>query len=496
MSYLPSFDYDLFISYAHVDNQPGGRRGWVHRFQEELVLRLDRRLGRIGAAKIWWDSQLDGSQVFGQKIRNTINRSALFLALTSEGYLRSDYCRDELNWFCEKAEAEPPTLIVGDRARVFNVLLDNIPHTRWPARYGGTNGYPFYDEEVGLPLETRRKPFDLQLNRMVKVICELLEAMRGAPEEEEEEEPFTVFIADTATTLRNVRSRLCNELQGKGVRIAERVPPPHPLREHEEAVAEKVKSADLCVHLLDAVPGTEIIDEPSRSYLETQAELSLAHARWQFVWVPSDLTAERIEVVEDEAHRNLLRRLEAGPAAAARDAGGYKFVRDLPSNISNNILERIEQIRKERAAAQPAAAGEPLAALVATHFKDQQYVMALSSFLLQQQVIPLINREEDSPKKNLEYFESQLRKASLFIVVFGGVPPEWVRERLGEALKVAVTMQHCALRACGVYLAPPRKNAADVQFNRTLFPLEILDNTERFDPRTLAPLLAKLQAGA
>ena len=52
MSYLPSFDYDLFISYAHVDNQPGGKRGWVHRFQDELVLRLDRRLGRIGAAKI------------------------------------------------------------------------------------------------------------------------------------------------------------------------------------------------------------------------------------------------------------------------------------------------------------------------------------------------------------------------------------------------------------------------------------------------------------
>src|SRR5258706_5828560 len=64
MAYLPSFEYDIFISYAHVDNlvPRGGGRGWVDRFQEELELELSRRLGRVGAAKIWWDNSLDGSQ--------------------------------------------------------------------------------------------------------------------------------------------------------------------------------------------------------------------------------------------------------------------------------------------------------------------------------------------------------------------------------------------------------------------------------------------------
>jgi len=51
------------------------------------------------------------------------------------------------------------------------------------------------------------------------------------------------------------------------------------------------------------------------------------------------------------------------------------------------------------------------------------------------------------------------------------------------------------LRACGVYLAPPRKNAQDVQFNRSFLPVELLDNTECFNPQTLAPLLAKIQVG-
>jgi hypothetical protein len=491
MTYLPSFDYDIFISYAHVDNQPAGK-GWVSRFQEELVLRLDRRLGRIGAAKIWWDPELDGSQVFDRKIKETINRSALFLALTSEGYLKSDYCKNELGWFCEKAEAEPACLVVGHRARVFNVLLDNIPHERWPANYGGTNGYPFYNEEVGSPLEVKRKAFNLQLHKMTKVVCELLEAMKGVPEEEAEEkqEPFTVFIADTADTLKTVRSRLCSDLSQKGVKLIDRSPPPHDMQAHEEAVTEKIKSADLCIHLLNEVPGREIDDAPTKSYLERQAELGMEHAKSQFVWTPRELTPAGVEAIEDEAHKALLRKMEAGPGRA--DAS-YKFVRDQPSAISHEILERIEQLKKEREA-KPPPNGEPLTALVNTHSKDQRYVMALSSYLLDRSILPLINREEDSPQKNLEFFESQLRKASLLIVVFGGVPTEWVRERLGEAVKIAVT-QNCPLRACGIYLAPPRKNAEDVKFNRSFFPVEVLDNSDHFNPQTLAPLLAKIQAG-
>src|SRR5262245_41801885 len=107
MAYLSSFDYDIFISYAHVDNVvPRGARGWVERFQEELEIELSRRMGRVGAAKIWWDKDLDGSQIFNETIRQTITQSALFIALTSSGYLKSDYCMKELDWFCEKAEKE------------------------------------------------------------------------------------------------------------------------------------------------------------------------------------------------------------------------------------------------------------------------------------------------------------------------------------------------------------------------------------------------------
>ena len=38
MSFIPGYDYDIFISYAHVDNEPfsGQTTGWIKLFYEDL----------------------------------------------------------------------------------------------------------------------------------------------------------------------------------------------------------------------------------------------------------------------------------------------------------------------------------------------------------------------------------------------------------------------------------------------------------------------------
>src|SRR5215216_993083 len=163
MGYVTGFDYDIFISYAHVDNETAdkGDPGWVSLFREHLEVQLSKRIGRIGAVKMWQDPTLEGSQLFDQTIRDGINRSAIFLALTSTGYLASEYCQQELKWFCSKANSEPVGLSVGDRMRVFNLLLNNIPHKQWPQEFGRTSGYPFHDadrdDEFGYPTDPREK---------------------------------------------------------------------------------------------------------------------------------------------------------------------------------------------------------------------------------------------------------------------------------------------------------------------------------------------------
>ena len=43
--YLESFENDIFVSYAHVDNLPDneGDKGWVEEFSHRLSLRLLKR---------------------------------------------------------------------------------------------------------------------------------------------------------------------------------------------------------------------------------------------------------------------------------------------------------------------------------------------------------------------------------------------------------------------------------------------------------------------
>jgi hypothetical protein len=50
---MASFKKDLFISYAHIDNQPltPEQKGWISRFHASLEALLSMQLGP--AAKIW-----------------------------------------------------------------------------------------------------------------------------------------------------------------------------------------------------------------------------------------------------------------------------------------------------------------------------------------------------------------------------------------------------------------------------------------------------------
>jgi hypothetical protein len=492
MGYLPGFDYDIFISYAHVDNETADKDepGWVAQFREHLEVQLSKRIGRMGAVKIWQDPTLEGSQLFDKTIQDGINRSALFLALTSTGYLASEYCQQELKWFCSKAGTEPIGLSVGDRMRVFNLLLNNIPFQEWPQEFGRTSGYPFHDaerdDEFGYPSDPKEKSFQQQIRKLVDSIYKTLTVLKekqpviaqpvSRRDEQATEASFTVFLADTADTLRKVRSRVVNELEQEGIRVIRSTPPPYDAASHEEAVLSEIGKADLSVHLLDSLPGREIEGDESKSYPQRQAELAIQHARSKFIWVPHTLD---VKSIEDETYKRFLDQLENG----ARNESAYNFIREAPSSITREVLEKISQLK---AAAQTPVA--PSAALVDTHFKDQLYALDLIRFLSEKNIQPFINPEEDDPRKNMKILEERLKQVSKLIIIYGSVNEEWVRARLGAAVQIAIT-ERCPLKACAIYYAHPRKKEAAGNFNLGFLPVYTFDSGDLSNPKTFAPLL-------
>ena len=65
MSYLHEFKRDVFISYAHYDNEPliEGKEGWVSEFHRTLEIYLRKRLGVDPV--IWRDNELRGNEYLG-----------------------------------------------------------------------------------------------------------------------------------------------------------------------------------------------------------------------------------------------------------------------------------------------------------------------------------------------------------------------------------------------------------------------------------------------
>lgn len=94
------FEQNLFISYAHIDDQPlaPGEKGWITRFHATLKAILSTRIGR--EAKIWRDEKLQGNDVFSDEIVVQFSRAATLVSIVTLRYLNSEWCTREAHEFC------------------------------------------------------------------------------------------------------------------------------------------------------------------------------------------------------------------------------------------------------------------------------------------------------------------------------------------------------------------------------------------------------------
>ena len=138
MGIVSDFQYDLFISYAHANNQKLSEqdRGWVTELDDVLRKALLEELH--AKPEIWRDAGgLDGKQVHGA-IKTAVESSAVFLAVVSGAYLESEYCCDkELRAFIEYKHPVFP-LVVRNHKRLVVVVYDSeedTPRSGWAAKW-------------------------------------------------------------------------------------------------------------------------------------------------------------------------------------------------------------------------------------------------------------------------------------------------------------------------------------------------------------------------
>src|SRR6187431_1284278 len=188
-----TFDPHVFISYAHADNLGAGGPGWVTQFQDVLLPYLTRRLKRINPI-IWRDQRLSDNDIFDAVIEKNIKNTAVMLALFTDNYVGSDWCRREVRVFCEAANTSIG-LAPNNKSRLFKIIL--APSEK-------IDGFPdVIDKVLGTPFFIRVNK-DLQETKDEKAIPMWLDPEFGSQFAELFKQKIAVLALDIAETLKAV----------------------------------------------------------------------------------------------------------------------------------------------------------------------------------------------------------------------------------------------------------------------------------------------------
>src|SRR5215471_19472958 len=213
--------YDLFISYAHVDDLPVFGAKWVSALVRDLRHLLAQKMGRPDAFSMWWDeTDLRGHHAITPEIRTTLRQSAILLLVLSPGYLASQWCRQEKDLFFEGLRSEPQ-----DRVFVVEkqVLDEDQP---LPAELTDLKGYRFWyrDEHNRARTLSLREPephattYIRMVEDLATYISRRLKALAGPPSPPAE--PLaTVFLAEVTDDLDPRREQVRRYLEQAQLRV-------------------------------------------------------------------------------------------------------------------------------------------------------------------------------------------------------------------------------------------------------------------------------------
>jgi hypothetical protein len=288
------FEKHLFISYAHIDNQPlaPDQKGWVSRFHESLEAMLSMRLGRRAA--IWRDLKLSGNDVFADEIVAQFPKTAILISVLTPRYVESEWCTREVREFCKAAELSGG--VVSDkRSRIVKVIKTPVDSEGpLPSVMKDVLGYPFYVfDECGTPLELdpafgpemgpkyhlkiAKLAWDISL-QLKQLVPPAAEAAGTLVEGAGTSRP-TVYLAECSWDQRQAREALEADLRMHGYPIL----PARPLPRQEEAylaeVTRMLALAKLSIHLVGSTYGAVPDGPAGQSVVVLQNELAAQRSR-------------------------------------------------------------------------------------------------------------------------------------------------------------------------------------------------------------------------
>jgi hypothetical protein len=482
-----AFEQDIFISYAHIDNQPlaQGMEGWVEALHERLRITLTQLLG--AEVKVWRDRKLQGNDVFAETLVAEVAQAAVLVSVVSPRYVSSEWCLRELAEFTRRAGAR-----VGDKSRVFKVLKTYVPLDKHPDSVRDMIGYSFYEydaeraraREFSHEIVPQRDPrYWNVLSDLAWDIKQTLEALKSgaAAEATTTTSDKIVYLATTTSDVADEREMVRRELQQRGYQVLPDRELPLRAPELQEQVREMLARSAVSVHLVGASYGVIPEGEEERSVITIQEELAAQRAAadptfTRLVWMPAGLAPT------GNRQQQFVQQLQTLLGAGAEL---------LQTTVEDLKLRVFEKLNPAPRPAPAAAEGDVKSVYLVCDERDTEDVAPLESFLFDEgfEVIPTLPSEDTQALA--QYHRESLLNCDAALVYYGRANQMWLRSKLWDLQKAQGWGRETPLRTKAVYVSAPV--TSEKQRFRTREVPVVIQNYEGFSPDSLRPFIKALR---
>ncbi|MCA1632790.1 MAG: hypothetical protein LC802_03490 [Acidobacteria bacterium] len=510
-----SFEHDIFISYAHIDNQPfGDTKGWIDQLFERLKVRLAQLLG--AEPIVWWDGRLQGDQYFAGEIGDSVSATLLLAPVVTPRYVKSAWCRGELAEFCRRA-LQTNDERMRNHSRIFKIVKTPVNDDQQPEELRGLLGYVFYELDANdrprefsaevapakdpkywarlddlawdiknaiekLKPDDDRSGFKIGRGAVMDIAEGADDADAGLPLEKK------VYLAETTADLAGERDRIRRELQQRGFQVL----PDRELTlyapDFEAEVREQLSRCALSVHLIGANYGIIPEGEEEHSILRWQEELAAERGRsdpdfTRLVWMPKGLEAKGAR------QQRFIEELQTGLGA------GAELLQTSLEELKTRVLEKLAPPPKPAAPApQTNGNGDDLRRVyLICDNRDLGEVEPIEEYLFNQgyEVLPSIDGADGA--EVAQYHRESLLGCDAALIYYGNANQLWLRSKMGDLQKAQGWGRTAPMVTKGVYVSGPP--TAEKQRFRTREVPVVIQNFQRFSPDALQPFLQALREG-
>lgn len=507
-----NFKKDIFISYAHIDDEVFGaaQEGWITRFHRSLEVRLSQLMG--AKPRIWRDPKLQGNDYFGDEIVDQFPEVALILSIVSPRYVKSEWCIREIETFA-KVASEHGGLRVNNKSRIFKIIKTHVPFEEHPDDMKDLLGYEFFkmDSETGRareysPIygEESERSYWMKLDDVAHDIAAILEELakaNPAPASPQpsantpatlDEDKEVVFLAESSSDLSEERDLIKRELQGQGYEVVPNQPMPYIKTDAERLIKQWLDKSMMSIHMVGKHYGF-IPEGSDKSIIHLQNEWAAEQSRLsqlnRLIWLPSG----HPEIDTDDA--KLLRSFRSLLQTDGDAQSGADLFETPLEDLKFAIIDKLKALEKQRKAKEvsqeSSSLEEPETVYLICDQRDLEDTLTVEDFLFDsgyEVLIPAFDGDEMQLRSD---HQENLKLCDATLIYFGAGNELWMRSKQRDLLKIAGYGRQKPLKAKGIYIG--EQNAAKADRIRSRDSV-VINGLQGFNPDLMLPFVNRIKS--